>query len=78
MRVCLTICLVALTLPGCVAKTALNVATAPVKAGAKAADWATTSQDEADRNRGREMRKQEERDRKEARKACKEAGYSDC
>ncbi len=78
MRVCLTICLVALTLPVCVAKTALNVATAPVKAGAKAADWATTSQDEADRNRGREMRKQEERDRKEARKACKEAGYSDC
>lgn len=78
MRVCLAICLVALTLPGCVAKTALNVATAPVKAGAKAADWATTSQDEADRNRGREMRKQEERDRKEARKACKEAGYSDC
>ncbi|MEZ5654412.1 MAG: hypothetical protein R3E04_00750 [Sphingobium sp.] len=78
MRTYLVIGLVALSLSGCVAKTALDVATAPVRAGAKAADWATTSQDEADRNRGREMRKQEERDRKEARKACKEAGYRDC
>tara|TARA_R110000787_G_scaffold102206_2_gene208165 strand:+ start:699 stop:923 length:225 start_codon:yes stop_codon:yes gene_type:complete len=66
--------LIALLLPACVAKTAIGVATAPVKAGSKAADWATTSQDEADRARGREMRKQE----KERRKACKDAGYSDC
>lgn len=44
-------------LPGCVAKTALNVVTLPVKAGAKAADWATTSQEEADRNHGRDLRK---------------------
>ena len=56
-----------LALPGCIAKTALDVATMPVKAGAKAADWATTSQDEADRNRGREMRK-----------ACKKEGRDDC
>lgn len=78
MRTGMTIAMMALMLPGCVAKTALDVATAPVKAGAQAADWATTSQDEADRNRGREIRKQEERDRKAQRKACKEAGYSDC
>jgi len=45
-------------LPGCVARTAWNVATVPVKAGGKAVDWTTTSQEEADRNRGREMRKQ--------------------
>ena len=44
------------------------------KAGAKAADWATTSQEEADRNRGREMRKAEERERK----ACKKEGREDC
>ncbi len=52
----------ALLLPGCVAKTALNVATMPVKAGAKAADWATVSGDEADRNRGRELRKKCKKD----------------
>lgn len=46
-----------LLLPACIAKTAVDVATMPVKAGAQAADWATTSQDEADRNHGRELRK---------------------
>ncbi len=51
-----------LALPGCVARTALNLATMPVKATAQVADWATTSQDEADRNRGREIRREEERE----------------
>jgi hypothetical protein len=76
---------VTLLLPGCIAKTALDVATMPVKATAQAADWATTSQDESDRNYGRKMRKQEARDAREAkkaaeaqRKACEDAGYSDC
>lgn len=76
---------VALLLPGCIAKTALDVATMPVKATAQAADWATTSQDESDRNYGRKMRKQEAREAREAkkqaeerRKACAEAGYEDC
>ncbi|WP_201514819.1 hypothetical protein [Sphingobium sp. S8] len=74
-----------LTLPGCIAKTALDVATLPVRAGAQAADWATTSQEESDRNYGRRMRKQEAREareRKEAeeqrRRECKRAGYRDC
>lgn len=44
-------------LPGCIAKSAISLVTLPVKAGAQAADWATTSGDEADRNHGREMRK---------------------
>lgn len=44
---------VVLLLPGCVTK----VVTVPVKAAAKAADWATVSGDEADRARGRELRK---------------------
>lgn len=61
----------ALTLPafllgGCLS-TVGTVVTAPVKVVAKAADWATTSQDEADRNRGRQLRKAEEK----ARKACR-------
>jgi hypothetical protein len=59
---------------GCVAKTAFDVVTLPVKAAGQAADWATTSQDEADRNAGRKLRKQEAREgreRKAAAKACK-------
>jgi hypothetical protein len=51
---------------GCVS-TAKTIVTAPFKAVGQAADWATTSQDEADRNRGRALRKAEER----ARKDCK-------
>jgi len=48
-------------LPGCVASTLANVATAPVKAAGKAVDLATTSQSEADEKRGRALRKREER-----------------
>ncbi len=51
----------AFTLSGCLAKTALDVATAPVKVASKAVDLATTSQSEADEKRGREIRKREER-----------------
>ena len=75
---------VLLMLPGCV-RTVASVVTAPVRAGAQAADWATTSQDEADRNYGRKMRKQEAREgremkrqEKERRRQCREAGYRDC
>jgi hypothetical protein len=52
---------VAPLLSGCLAKTALDVATAPVKIASKAADMATTSQSEADEKRGRALRKREER-----------------
>ena len=45
---------------GCVAKTLVDVATLPVRAGAKAVDLATTSQSEADEKRGRELRRREE------------------
>lgn len=58
-----TIILAGLALPllaGCIS-TVGKVVTAPVKAVGKVADWTTTSQDEADRNRGREMRAREER-----------------
>ena len=58
--------------PGCVAKTALDVATLPVRAGSQAVDWSTTSREEADRNYGRKMRKQEAREEKERRRAGKE------
>ena len=55
-----------LLLPGCI-NTVGSVVAAPFKVAGKAADWATTSQSEADRNRGRAIRKAEER----ARKDCK-------
>jgi hypothetical protein len=54
-------CLVTLTLGGCLAKTVVDVATAPVKIASKGVDVATTSQSEADQKRGRELRKREER-----------------
>lgn len=66
-----------LVLPGCIAKTAVDIATMPVKAGAQAADWATTSQDEADRNYGRKMRKQEAREARERRDAERAASQSE-
>lgn len=51
--------LLALSLGGCLAKTALDVVTAPVKIAGKAVDMATTSQSEADEKRGRELRRRE-------------------
>jgi hypothetical protein len=63
--------LLSLMLSGCVVSTAAHVVTAPVRVAAKGVDWATTSQDEADRNRGRRERKEEEKRAKEARKAAK-------
>jgi len=46
---------------GCIAKTAFDVVTAPVRVAGKAVDLATTSQSEADESRGREIRRREER-----------------
>ena len=59
---------------GCLAKTAWDVATLPVKAGGKVVDWTTTSQDESDRNYGRKMREKEAREgkaRREHDRECK-------
>lgn len=49
-----------LMLSGCLAKTVVDVATLPVRAASKGVDMATTSQSEADENRGREIRRREE------------------
>ena len=53
--------LAALLLTGCLARTALDVVTLPVKVASKGVDLATTSQSEADQKRGREIRQREER-----------------
>lgn len=49
---------------GTVAKTAVTVATIPVKVVSAGVDAATTSQSEADEKRGREARRLDERCRK--------------
>ena len=53
--------LLALSLGGCLAKTAVDVVTAPVKIASRAVDLATVSQSERDEARGREIRRREER-----------------
>ena len=52
---------------GTVAKTAVDIATIPVKVASAGVDAATTSQAEADQNRGRAIRKEEERRGRELR-----------
>jgi hypothetical protein len=54
---------------GTVAKIAVDVVTLPVKLASAGVDAATTSQKEADENRGREMRRQDEERGKQVRMA---------
>ena len=61
------------SLGGCLAKTAVDIVTMPVRAAGQTADWLTTSQDESDRNYGRKVRKQEAREGRELKKKQKEA-----
>ena len=49
-----------------------SIVKAPFKVAGKAIDWTTTSQDEADRNYGRKMRKQEAKEGRERRKAAEQ------
>ncbi|MDB5694365.1 MAG: hypothetical protein JWO81_3428 [Alphaproteobacteria bacterium] len=77
----LIIPILALGLSGCLAKTAIDIVTLPVKAVSAGVDAVTTSQKEADEKRGRQLRRHEECMGKEARKAEKEhrdADYSRC
>ena len=61
---------------GTVVDTAVDVATLPVDVASKTVDLATTSQEEADRNYGKKVRKAEEQYGKELRRweqDCEEA-----
>lgn len=61
---------------GCIS-TATSIVKAPFQVAGKAVDWSTTSQDEADRNYGRKMRKAEAREGKERReydRRCRKDG----
>jgi len=63
IRRCTLACLpvLAAALSGCIARTVLDVATAPVRAAGMTADMATTSQSEADEKRGRALRQRDGR-----------------
>ena len=56
----LALALSSLALSGCLVRAAADVVTAPVKIASKGVDLATTSQSEADEQRGRELRQREE------------------
>jgi hypothetical protein len=80
MRI-LLVPLLAFALGGCIARTALDIATLPVKATSAAVDAAHTSQAEVDRKRGRQIRKEEEcigRESRRAQKADREPDYTRC
>jgi hypothetical protein len=62
-----------LLLGGCLARTAVDIVTLPVKVVSAGVDAATTSQSEADQRRGREIREAEEREGREARRREREA-----
>jgi hypothetical protein len=63
---------VLLLLPGCLAKTAIDVVTLPVRITGKAVGAALPSQRKRDEKRGRAMRKYEECLGKEERNAAKQ------
>ena len=77
----LPVLLLPLLAGGCVS-TAAAIVKAPFQAAGQVVDWSTTSQEEADRNYGRKMRKQEAREGKERRefeKHCRrEPDDDDC
>jgi len=72
-RLTLLLLLMPLAAGGCVS-TATSIVKAPFQVAGKAVDWTTTSQEEADRNYGRKMRKaeaREGRERREYEKRCR-------
>lgn len=73
MRILLIALPLGLTLTGCIARTAVDIVTLPIKVVGAGVDAATTSQSEADERRGRELRQEEERQGREARRREREA-----
>ena len=73
--------LLPLALGGCIAQTAMDLVTLPVKVAAAGVDAVTTSQSEADEKRGRKIREYEEcigREERRARKDRREPDYRRC
>ncbi len=64
-------------LGGCIAQTAVDVVTLPVRVASKTVDVLTTSQSEADEKRGRAIRKREECIGREQRRADRQRRQPD-
>ena len=77
MRLLLILSL-ALLLTGCLARTAIQAVTLPVKVVSAGVDAATTSQAEADQRRGRELREAEERRGRLARRCARRPERAEC
>jgi uncharacterized lipoprotein YajG len=67
-----------LLLSGCLARTAVDIVTLPVKVVSAGVDAATTSQAEADQRRGRELREAEEREGRLARRCERRPEREEC
>ena len=67
-----------LLLSGCLARTAVDLVTLPVKVVSAGVDVATTSQAEADQHRGREIREEEERLGRLARRCQRRPERTEC
>jgi uncharacterized lipoprotein YajG len=67
-----------LLLGGCIAKTAYDVATLPVRVVSAGVDAVTTSQSEADQRRGRQIRKEDERLGRLARRCARNPEREQC
>ena len=78
MRVLILIPPLALLLSGCLARTAVDIVTLPVKAVSAGFDAVTTSQAEADQRRGREIREEEERRGRLARRCERHPDREEC
>lgn len=76
MRILLLAC--PLLLGGCLARTAVDIVTLPVRAVSAGVDAATTSQSEADQRRGREIREREERLGRIARRCERDPERPEC
>lgn len=78
MRLFLLLPPLAFLLSGCLARTAVDLVTLPVKVVGAGVDAATTSQAEADRRRGREIREEEERLGRLARRCQRRPDRTEC
>jgi len=67
-----------LLLSGCLARTAIDIVTLPVKVVGAGVDAVTTSQAEADQRRGREIREAEERQGRLARRCERDPDREEC
>jgi hypothetical protein len=67
-----------LLLSACLARTAVDIVTLPVRAASAGVDAVTTSQSEADQRRGREIREAEEREGRLARRCERHPDRDEC